>query len=517
MLDIKQLKKRYKASISRKQNWVTTYREALTYTAPHKENFNASPTDEGLAKNRTDVVFDSAGQVAYQRFINNIQAAVFPPGKKWMRLRAGNSIPENRRDKINKELEKVEDIFWGALHNSNFDTEMSEMLGDLGVGTGSIKFDKGTKANPFVFQCAPMEQIFLEENYQGRATNPFRVFDLPVEEIERMWPDAKLTDELKQQLEADPQKKVKIVDYNRYVSPLKYEYYVFLEKGNGGILVTREQKSCPIITGRWSVVSGEIYGRGVLMFSLPDIKTVNKVKEFVLKNASKSVAGVYTVVDDGIINFDNILIQPGARIPVTSNPGSPLGPSIAPLPDASKFDVAQLVIQDIKKNIDEITLGNPMGDVDLPVKSATEIAYRNQQMAKQIGSAYGRLRYEVAVPIINRGLFILEDLGMIDLGDARVDGGMLDIQFVAPIARAQDAEELTNIQQWLAMLAGIFGPQATMLLTNPAEIVTRSGNLLNIPDSMVPTGPELDDKMKQLMAAVQQISATSQVQPGPAQ
>jgi hypothetical protein len=38
-------------------------------------------------------------------------------------------------------------------------------------------------------------------------------------------------------------------------------------------------------------VAGEIYGRGPLLTALPDIKTLNKTLELLLKNASLAVAG----------------------------------------------------------------------------------------------------------------------------------------------------------------------------------------------------------------------------------
>ena len=46
----------------------------------------------------------------------------------------------------------------------------------------------------------------------------------------------------------------------------------------------------------------EIYGRGPCLYALPDIKTLNKVIELNLKNASLSIGGVFTAVDDGVLN-----------------------------------------------------------------------------------------------------------------------------------------------------------------------------------------------------------------------
>ena len=71
----------------------------------------------------------------------------------------------------------------------------------------------------------------------------------------------------------------------------------------------------PYIIFRWSVVSGELYGRSPILRALPDIKTANKVVELVLKNATIAVSGIWQADDDGVINLANINLTPGAIIP----------------------------------------------------------------------------------------------------------------------------------------------------------------------------------------------------------
>ena len=129
--------------------------------------------------------------------------------------------------------------------------------------------------------------------------------------------------------------------------------------------------------------------------ALPDIKTLNKTKELVLKNGSLAVSGAYTVVDDGIINVNNVKVQPGALIPVSSNAGGVAGPTIAPLTNGSRFDAGQLIIQDLQNAINEALFANPLGPIDLPVKTATEVALRQQELSQRIGAAFGRLQFEL--------------------------------------------------------------------------------------------------------------------------
>jgi hypothetical protein len=90
-------------------------------------------------------------------------------------------------------------------------------------------------------------------------------------------------------------------------------------------------KGSPWVISRYMKVSGEVYGRGPLLTALPDIKTLNKTLELLLKNASLAVSGAYTAADDGVLNPQTVKIVPGAIIPVARN-GGPQGDSLKPLP-----------------------------------------------------------------------------------------------------------------------------------------------------------------------------------------
>ena len=75
-------------------------------------------------------------------------------------------------------------------------------------------------------------------------------------------------------------------------------------------------KSSPWIVARYMKVAGEVYGRGPLVTAIPDIKTLNKTLELLLlKNASLSIAGVYTAADDGVLNPQTISISAGCYYP----------------------------------------------------------------------------------------------------------------------------------------------------------------------------------------------------------
>ena len=121
----------------------------------------------------------------------------------------------------------------------------------------------------------------------------------------------------------------------------KHHQVVIYDKS---MLFTQEFNSKRLIVSRWHVTPGEVFGRGPIIQQLPDIRTVNKVKQFILENAAIQMAGIYTGVDDGVFNPHTVRIAPGVVIPVGSNMSQ--NPSLAPLQRSGDLGLGGLILED---------------------------------------------------------------------------------------------------------------------------------------------------------------------------
>lgn len=526
--------KRFSNAKKKRTNWKNTYKEALRYFCPQRDTFD-SPVD-GAERTNTDLVFDSTGQDALQKAVSTVQSNIVPPQKKFADLVLGPALEEKGGD-LKAKLEKITKLFFTYLRNSNFDVQVAEMIEDWLVGTGNLLFLKGTVQEPFNFVAVPLDEVYLERGVDGSVGARFREWKVPHHLVIETWPDAKLSTTLQGQIDAQPdgelcviessfkdKVKIKVLSKDKNGKAVSKEQemdgyrYTVQDAKTKEIIVDRQSKSHPWLNPRYAVSAGEVYGRGPVLTALADNKTLNKTKELILKNGALAIAGMWTVVDDGIINLENIVMEPGAKIPVMANPGNPNGPSIAPLRSGADFNVAQIILEDLKKAIKAILLVDPLGEIDAPVKSATEIAYRAQSIAKLLGSAYGRLQCELIAPLFKRGLFIMEELGIIDLNDFTVDGTNIAIQHVSPLAQAQDQEELSAMSRYAEIIAGFFGPQGLMMMTNPVEFGKELARLLNVPDKILPSAEQMD-AIKQLFGQMvaQQMAAGGGGQPAAAQ
>jgi hypothetical protein len=348
----------------------------------------------------------------------------------------------------------------------------------------------------------------------GRIDTAYREWYVAVKNIEKTWPDAKLPQDLKELLAENPEKKLRLVEevYPEKVNITTpqgkkevdgFTYRVVACNGKH-LLVEREQKSNPWVVFRWSTLPGEIYGRGPALIALPDIKTLNKTKELLLQAASVGIFGMWLGDSDAGINLENVKFGPGVILPQERLVNG--SPALTPLGSSADVQLAQIVIQDLQNSINNMMFADPLGPIDLPVKSATEMTLRQQELAKRIGSAFGRLQYELIQPLVNRCLDILEELGLVDLQDLRVDGNLLAIEHVSPLAQAQSEEEVLAIMRYLEMIAGMYGAERLEEAAPLEKTIKAVGPRLNVPQEMMPTAA---DKQKAMMAQMAQMAGAA--------
>jgi hypothetical protein len=350
---------------------------------------------------------------------------------------------------------------FAVLKQSNFDIAMGEFLLDLAVGTAVMMIQPGDDVSPINFVPVPQFLVSIEEGANGQVDNVYRRMRIKGEVISRQWPDAKIEGQLKSAIELKPSEDIDLIEATVYDAKRGDYCYHVIHKETKSEIVYRRMKVSPWVVSRYMKVAGEVYGRGPLVTALPDIKTLNKTKELLLKNASLAIAGVYTAADDGVLNPATVKIVPGAIIPVARN-GGPQGESLRALPRAGDFNVSQLVINDLSQNIKRILLDESLPPDNMSARSATEVVERMKELAQNLGSAFGRLINETMIPTVSKILQVMDDRGLIDL-PLRVNGLEVKVAPVSPLAMAQNMEEVNNVLQFAQIAQGA-GPEGQMTL-----------------------------------------------------
>ena len=494
-----QILKRQIAAQAKKDEFQQLYQDAYEFALPQRQLYGVW---EGgaVGSKKMQRVFDSTAINSTQRFANRLQSVVFPPQRKWAKLEAGSDIPADRKQQAQAVLEVYQDKMFTMLNQSNFDIAMGEFLLDLAVGTACMMVQPGDDVQPLNFIPVPLFLVSYEEGANGQVDNVYRRMRMKGESIQRQWPDAEIPQDMQRRIENKPTDDIELLEATIYDHKRGDYCYHVIDKVSKEELVYRRRKMSPWVISRYMKVAGEIYGRGPLMTALPDIKTLNKVKELLLKNASLAVAGVYTAADDGVLNPNTVKIVPGAIIPVARNGGSQ-GPALLALPRSGDFNVSQLVINDMTASIKRILLDESLPPDNMSARSATEIVERMKELAQNLGSAFGRLINETMIPVTAKILEVMDERGLIDM-PLRVNGLEVKVTPVAPLAMAQNMEEVNSIMQYM-QIAQSLGTDGQLVIKTDM-LVDYLADKLGVPAAVRNTAAERAVLMEEMRNQQQQ-------------
>lgn len=498
MIDVDNLQRRIKTATSIYEQCRSIHKEAMDYSNPSRQTFDFHA--QGQKKERH--VFDSTAVLGLQQFSNRIQSSMMPPWVHWQDFVAGDDYNEKEAEKLNKDLKSVTDVFFSTLNHSNFYTEISPGLSDLGIGTGAIQVEEEEfgKANPVRFCNIPLPELYLEKPPYGGIDNVWRKQSIRPENIKRNWPKAKLTKKLGELASKPDSKEIEIWNGQVYDTKTgKYNHVVFYEKEKH-IIFEQQFNTKRLIVFRWHVVPGEVYGRGPIIQCMADIRTANKMNEVILRNAAIQTSGIYTGVSDGIFNPHVVSLAPGAIVPVASN--SSANPSLSPMTPSGNIGLGVDLLSLRQDSINKALFADPLGDITDPVRTATEMMIRQQEMLRNAGASFGRLKSELIEPLTAAVMDVLASRGLVP--DIKINGREVTIKQQSPMAKSEQLEDFQNTQVWMSNLMQFLPPEAIAGSVKIEELPGVTLQQLGVDPSLIRTEEERQELADQLAQAQQQ-------------
>jgi len=497
------LVRRQKKAGERKLLWESIYREAYDYTMPERQTIHDRA--EGQRTNRH--VYDSTALDAVHKSANRMQALLTPPWRQWAQLAPGSEIDPKLAEspEILKQLQDQTDILFAHINHSNFATVINEAYLDLFIGTAAMTVQPGgIGEDTVIYDAIPLSEIELEEGPRGTIETVWRPMRVPGGHLDRMFPGIELSPGLARKVAKRPEDRVPII-YGSVFHPKTGSYFgVVLEPKPHRIAWRFDHgASGPFIVGRSTVVAGEIYGRGPVLWALPDIKTVNAMVEFMLRHAALQIAPPLTAVSDGVLNPYAIRLAPNTVIPVSTNDNG--GPSIRTLEVGGNFQIGDVMVNDLRERIRTMLLDDRRAEG--PVRTATEVSIEDRELIQQWGTVFGRIQSEVLAKLIDRTVNVLIQAGK--MAPIIVDGKMVTVKYVSPLARAQDEEDLMALDGALARAAQLGEAvlaQGYKLEDIPAWIARKTG----MDPELVRTEEERAAIQKAAAEAMQQQQAAEQ-------
>jgi hypothetical protein len=478
---------RYRRAREARTAWESLWQDCYDFALPSRDT--AVRGSSGRLS-RSDKVFDGTAADAVDQLAASLMAELTPPWSRWFGFTPGPDVPPEERLALAAELERTATVVQSHFDQSNFAVEMHQCYLDLvTAGTACLLFEEAQPGEPsaFRFTAVPLGDLVLEESGSGKLDTTYRRSALRGEQLLARFP--RLPTEIAAETARPPatDRRYPVIEAV-FPDERGYQYIAILD-GDGSTGLSGQSSTLlahgrfavsPFISFRWMKAPGEVYGRSPVMKALPDIKTANKVVELVLKNASIAVTGIWQADDDGVINPATIKFVPGAIIPKAVGSAG-----LTPLQAPGRFDVSELVLDQLRSRIRKALFVDQLGPIHGPRMTATEVLQRAAEMARVLGATYGRLQSELLTPLITRALTILVRRG--EIADLPIDSRRVLLDYKAPQARIQAQQSVQNTLMWLEAVSRL-GAEA-MTAVNQVAAARWLGRSLGVPDELITDDP----------------------------
>jgi hypothetical protein len=490
-MDIQKVIEKYNKGKSELFTFRGLMTEIYTYCIPSRNSW----VNQNQGAENTQIIYNSHPVLATKHFASNILSLMMPAGLKFFNLQSNKILSQDDQEAFNKEVAPISDIIFEYIERSNYFIACHEAFIDLAAGMGGVicKYS-GDNDNPLAFTSLDMSKLAVYESSNGVLNNVFQDVDsIDYDDAKYLYPDATFNEECKT---------LNLIVCTVYDEDEKKYHYMIIDKGNHNIYLDRTYACNPFSVFRWTKLSTEMRGRGILADMISDIKTANLMMEDILTASQRVIAPPTIVYSGSLINPSNIDFSPNSIITVKQQQG--ITNPITSLPFTGNLPFGIQQVQAFNQQLDEAMLINPLGGVGQGIQTATEVSSRMQLAANVLGSAEGRLQRELLEPMINKSIEILTTLGLIP----KLPKG-IKISYQSSVTNMQKQSNFTKLMQSIQAIAQISGSnanQAIMTSLDVSRLPTYIAEQLGADLSLFRTTAEVTQSMKmQQQIAMNQI------------
>jgi len=510
---------------SNRAPWQTLYNDVFDYVIPYRK---PSSQNVGTPTQRIEKIYDNTAVVSAFAGAGRLQNDLFPPGERFFVYGLGPVAKRALKKKgidetdAKRELEAVSDDIHSFFLSGEFDNACIEMCTDLFAGQGFLMPVKGTIDHPVRFVCIPMDEVALEPGPYGDISGIHWKTRMTRAAIRDAFPRGVFPDAFKEALRSNSGAGDEVEIYQSWTFDYakgRWSFVVWVEGSDKDDrpVATASHRAPPMATPRYHRVPGETYGRGPAMLALPTVKTLNKAVELMLKAAAIQMLGIWAYRPGGAFNPSTARIAPGAWWAMSST-GGVLGPDVTRMDTANaRMDVAQLVTQELRTQLQQALNDDKLPDKGATPVSATEIMARMKRVSQNYLGAFGRLVSETVPPLVRRTAEILDGFGLLERRLITVDMLLVKIDVQSPMAAMMKAQGLSQIVQFLELVATLKGdPRAIELLVKLDDLLREFASRMGVPAEFLMNKEEqqaLETKLANAAAAMAAAQAAQQAGP----
>ena len=403
---------------------------------------------------RTREIYDITPMQDSEDMVANLKHILFPAGQVFFAIKVGNNtkLPDN----IQRYISMLTEVAHDSIFNSNFITELDEVLRSLiNFGPASI-FSEWTVKTGLNYRNAVIGTYQLIENSKKLVDGIIITIEYtPRQAIEEFGDKAgekvieasndpkKSNTKFKYIYIIQPREKINPNLSRKLNSNMPWEEQVVneLEKI---IVFESGYPQFPYHTARWKRPANEKDGRGIGTEILPQIKVLNRMNRDFNEVGNKWANSAMDVLS----SFDGTYRTfPGARNTVRELP------SAAPVNQGLNGNF-NITVEALKMQRDIIDRSffknafNPIDDLTGDRRTTLEIRERIRGTWPKIGTPISRIWYEQIAPLVERSILLLIANGVVERPPPELEGINFGLDFVGPFALELRSQQSKAFQEW---------------------------------------------------------------------
>lgn len=514
------LLKRYNELKANRSTWEQQYQEIDELVSPAPNNFNSNNPTPGMKVNQK--LFDPTATQALNRFVAAISATLTPRSARWHRL----TTPDMKDDKeVNVYLDSVTNLLFDVRYapQSNFASQIDECYQSLGKFGTACMFIDDDLGRGIRYRAIHLSEIYIAESADGHINTVFRKFKYTAAQAVEAFGTEVLPEKIITKAETSPDYEFcfihAVYPNDKYTGLLIDEMPIvscYICEDTKTIIRESGYRTMPYAVSRYRKEAGEMYGRSPAMDVLPEIKTLNRMRKANIFNIER-LANPPMLASDEAAEL-GVNMQPGTvNYGLVNENGQPM---LLPFNSGANINLSDKEIDQMRKMINDVflvTLFQIM--VQTPEMTATEVQYRQQEKGEMLAPTMGRQQSELLSRIIERELDILSMANVLPpMPDVLLQaGGILDVQYEAPLNKIMRSNEATATLQALQTAAGLaqFDP-SVLKMFNMEESMRIICDIWGVPASIIKSPQEIqamkaqDAQQAQLQQVLQAAPEISQ-------
>lgn len=503
------MSRRMVALESERAPWLSRWQELADHIAP-----DHGPDRGAASGNRTPEstsrIIDATGGLAARTLASGMSAGLSSPKAPWFRLTVPG-LEENSEGRL--WLQEVERRMRAIFRQSNVYNVLPDFYRKLAIfGTAAMVVQDDAED---VIRCYPLTLggYCLANSDRLRIDTLSRSFKMTVAQMVSRFGLDQVSDAVKTSYENgryDEWREVCCViepnpEHDRELKDARHKSWraAYWEKGGSEerMLSVSGYDEFPVLAARWDTEGVNTYGCGA-----PGMDALGSIRALQQMHRSQGKA-LAKMVDPPLLAPSNLRGQAVSMLPggITYVDGAP-SDGVRPLYQVNfRPESLTVPIQDSRREIERffyadlfLMLAQREGQM-----TAREVQERHEEKLLVLGPVLERLQSELLAPLIERTYAIMARGKLLPPAPEEI-GGMIDIEYISPLAQAQEAMGLTAIEQVVGFAGNLAGIDPGIIDNIDMDgVIDEYGRLLGVPARIV-RGKEAVAEIRQARNQAQQ-------------